>query len=61
MGSEGRAPQFFMSALDGDEWSASRPFRFTPWERAPDTHWIGGLVDRTAGLAAVEKRKIAYP
>jgi hypothetical protein len=24
-------------ALDGDEWSALRPFRFTPGERSPDT------------------------
>jgi len=26
------------SALDGGEWSASRPGRFIPRERAPDTH-----------------------
>jgi hypothetical protein len=26
------------SALDGDEWSASRPGRFTPRERARGTH-----------------------
>jgi hypothetical protein len=30
---------FLTSALDGGEWSASRPSRFTPRERAP---WIGG-------------------
>jgi hypothetical protein len=30
------------SALDGGEWSASRPGRFTPRERAPGTHWIRG-------------------
>jgi hypothetical protein len=30
------------SALDGVEWSASRPGRFTPRERATGTHWIGG-------------------
>jgi hypothetical protein len=29
-----------ISALDGGEWSASRPGRFTPRERAPGTHWI---------------------
>jgi len=28
------------SALDGGEWSASRPARFTPRERAPNTYWI---------------------
>jgi len=26
------------SALDGGEWSASRPDHFTPRERAPGTH-----------------------
>jgi hypothetical protein len=29
-------------ALDRGEWSASHPSCFTPRERAPDTHWIGG-------------------
>jgi hypothetical protein len=38
------------SALAGGEWSASRPSRFTPWERAPSTHSIGGWVDPRAGL-----------
>jgi hypothetical protein len=33
---------FLTSALAGGEWSASRPGRFTPGERAPGTHWIGG-------------------
>jgi hypothetical protein len=32
------------SALDGGEWSASRPSRFISKERAPGTHWIGGWV-----------------
>jgi hypothetical protein len=31
------------SALDGGEWSASRPGCFTPTERAPGTHWIRDL------------------
>jgi hypothetical protein len=44
MESEGTAPPFLTSALDGGEWSASRPDRFTPGERSPGTHWIGGLV-----------------
>jgi hypothetical protein len=34
----------------GTEWSASRPGRFTPGERAPCTHWIGGWVDPRACL-----------
>jgi hypothetical protein len=44
------------SALDGGEWPASRPGRFTPRERAPGTHWIGGWVGPRAGLDAVVKR-----
>jgi hypothetical protein len=46
------------SALDGGGWSASRPGRFTPRERAPDTHWIGGWVGPRDVLDAVVKRKI---
>jgi hypothetical protein len=49
------------SALDGGEWSASRPGRFTPRERAPGTHWIGGWVGPRAVLDAVVKRKIPSP
>jgi hypothetical protein len=32
------------SALDGGEWSASRPGRFNGGEKAVGTHWIGGWV-----------------
>jgi hypothetical protein len=32
------------------EWSTSRPGSFTPGERAPGTHCIGGWVDLRAGL-----------
>jgi hypothetical protein len=49
------------SVLDGGEWSASRPCRFTPGERAPDTHWIGGWMGPRASLDAVVKRKIPSP
>jgi hypothetical protein len=51
------------SALEGDEWSVSRPGRFTPRERASGTHWIGGWVGLRADLNAVVKRKIpsAHP
>jgi hypothetical protein len=45
------------SALVGGEWSASRPGRFTPGERAPGTHWIGGWVGPRTGLDDVERRK----
>jgi hypothetical protein len=51
------APQFLTSALDGGEWSASRPGRFTPGEIATGTHWIEGWMSPSAGLDAVEKRK----
>jgi hypothetical protein len=36
------AIRFLFSALVGGEWSASCPSCFTPSERAPSTHWIGG-------------------
>jgi hypothetical protein len=48
---------FLTSALVGGKWSASRPGLFTLGERAPGTHWIGGWVDRRAGLDDLEKRK----
>jgi hypothetical protein len=44
-------------ALVGGEWLASRPCRFTPGERTPGTHWIGGWVDPRASLDDVDKRK----
>jgi hypothetical protein len=39
------------------EWTASRPGRFTPGERAPGAHCIGGWVNPRAGVDDVEKRK----
>jgi hypothetical protein len=49
------------SALEGGEWSASRPGRFTPREGTPGTHWIGGWVGPRAVLDVVVKRKIPNP
>jgi hypothetical protein len=49
------------SALDGGERSASRPGRFTPRERAPETHLIGVWVGPRAVLDAVVKTKIPSP
>jgi hypothetical protein len=46
---------FLTSALVGGERSASRPGRFTPEERTPDTHWIGVWVDPRAGLDDMKK------
>jgi hypothetical protein len=57
MESGGLAP-FLTSALDGGEWSASRPGRFTPGEKIPGTHSIGGRVGPRTGLDDVQRRKI---
>jgi hypothetical protein len=45
------------SALDGGEWSASRPGRFAPRKRTSGIRWIGGWVGLRAGLDTVVKRK----
>jgi hypothetical protein len=50
-----------ISALDGGEWSASRPGRFTARERAPGTHRIGGWVGSRAVLDAAVNIKIPSP
>jgi hypothetical protein len=48
--------KFFLTlALAGDEWSALGIGHFTPGERAPGTHWIGGWVNSRASLDDVEK------
>jgi hypothetical protein len=51
---------FLTSALVGGEWSTSRPGRFTPGERAPCTHWIGGWVDLRASLDDL-RRENSWP
>jgi hypothetical protein len=48
---------FLTSALDEGELSASRIGAFTPGEKAPCTHLIGGWVGPKVGLDAVAKRK----
>jgi hypothetical protein len=60
-GVEVKLHSFFDLGTRWGEWSASRPGRFTPRERAPGTHWIGGWVGPTAVLDAVVKRKIPSP
>jgi hypothetical protein len=54
---------FLTLALDGGEWSASRPGRFTPRERAPGTHWIGGWVgpQSHSGHSGEEKNSQPLP
>jgi hypothetical protein len=49
------------SVLYGDEWSDSRPGRFTLRERAPGNHWIGGWMGPRAAPDALVKRKIPSP
>jgi hypothetical protein len=46
------------SALVGGEWSAKRSGRFTPGERAPGAHSIGGWVGPRAGLDDMQRREI---
>jgi hypothetical protein len=41
-GSGGIAPHIVTLALDGGDWSASRPGRFIPREKDRGTHWIRG-------------------
>jgi hypothetical protein len=55
-GSGDIAPPFLTLALDGGEWLASRP-----WETAPGTHFIGGLVGPRAGLDIMEKDLLPLP
>jgi len=43
------------------EWSDLHHDRFTPRERAPDTHWIGGWLGPRACLDALVQRKILSP
>lgn len=43
-GVAGIAVTLFTSAVDGGEWPASQPSRFTPTGKSPITHWIGGWV-----------------
>jgi len=47
--------------LDGGKWSTSHHGCFTPKERAPGFHLIGGCVGLRASLDAVVKRKIPNP
>jgi hypothetical protein len=57
-GSGGIAPQFMTSALDGEEWWASRLGRFTPRGKDPGTHWIGCYVVPRAGLDYLDEKNL---
>jgi hypothetical protein len=52
---------YLISALDGGEWSASRPGRALPREKDPGTHCTGGWVDPRDGLDPGDRRKILCP
>jgi hypothetical protein len=58
-GSGGIPPPLLTAALDGGEWSPSRPGHFTPKEIAPGVHWIGGWVGPRSSPDAVEKKNLA--
>jgi hypothetical protein len=61
-GEEYSSYSFSTSALDGGEWSASRPCRaFTPGESTPGTHFTGGWVGPRAGLDSEARGKIICP
>jgi hypothetical protein len=52
---------FLTLALVGGEWSVSSPSRFTPGERVPATHWIGGWVEPRAGQNDMKMWKFLTP
>jgi hypothetical protein len=57
-GSGDIAPPFLTSALDGEAWSASRPYRFGPGDRVASTHCVRGWVGSRTGLDAMEQKKV---
>jgi hypothetical protein len=48
--------EFLTLALDGGEWSASRPGRFTPREGTFVTHWLRGYMGLSGGLDVAKKK-----
>jgi hypothetical protein len=61
MGSEGRIPRTFNSALDGGECSDSRIGYFTWGGTALDTNWTGNWEDPRDILNAVAKKRKLLP
>jgi hypothetical protein len=47
--------KFLTSAIDGGDWSALRPGRFTPREKAPRTHWLEGWLGQSRSVPGGEK------
>jgi hypothetical protein len=56
----GTDPPFLTSALDGGEWSDSRPDRFIPGKRTAGIHWTGVWVSRS-GHCGTEKNFLPLP
>jgi hypothetical protein len=51
---------FLMSALDGGEWLAALPDRFTPGGTVCGIHCIEDWADLRASLDAVERKKFIF-
>jgi hypothetical protein len=52
---------FLNLALVGGEWLASLSSRFTPGDRTPGTHWIGGWVGLRTGVDDVDRDSNSDP
>jgi len=52
---------FSTSVLNGGEWSAPCPSRFTPRKTAPGTHLLGGWAGSQAGKNVAVNRKNPFP
>jgi hypothetical protein len=61
MEGEQKCDSFLTSAVDVRERSNSNLDRFTPEERPPGTHWIGGWVGSMAGLDILDKTETSRP
>lgn len=55
LGTEGVIPLILNLALDGGDWSVSRPGYFTLRETTSGNNWEGGRVGSRTGLDALEK------
>jgi hypothetical protein len=60
-GSGGIAPSFLTSALDGGQWSASHPGRFTPGEGAPAIHCVGDWMGPEPGWTLWTRERSLTP
>jgi hypothetical protein len=55
------APPFLTSALDGGDWSASRPWDFTTAGTAPEALCMCRVLGSRVDLDVIDERKISYP